>query len=345
MNNIKLNFDFYYLRIKGDMQKQQMIMRTKLPVIDYSKQFNSINGNDAELLAAARILTACGAEISWGSRNEDGNKIDLFLSQPHPWQPSERLVTLVQVKSGVSYGKVLKEGFELKSEAKRLAQRTSHAICIIWIDQATSEAFWAYVHPKTLKGSTTYGKHHQVTPALRYDLARVTSNYYTPLYGGEGIILSIKGSTLQEKRLLAKNAYAALPSEGILSASVGIINFTRIGWKHMFRRDRSKLRKESSLTVIPYLKRLLQHRPSEMFATESNYFTDGDYVIRQIHYALSYDRAKVWNHVSIKSENKKVIIRVIEEIRYPKNWFLEGQLSQRIFRKVTFLSCHYKTKG
>lgn len=55
---------------------------------------NIDNGNDAEVLAASFLVMAIGAEISWGSRNEDGRKIDLICSYDHPWFDKERLFFL-----------------------------------------------------------------------------------------------------------------------------------------------------------------------------------------------------------------------------------------------------------
>lgn len=135
-----------------------------------TKAFNLINGFDAEILAATRILTACGGEIKWSSRTEEGNKIDLILSYEHPWHENERLIMMVQVKSGETYGYIEKNGFVLKSAAKKLSQRTSKGICVIWVNRDISETFWAYVHPRTLKGQQEYGGQHKITPSLRYDL-------------------------------------------------------------------------------------------------------------------------------------------------------------------------------
>ena len=98
-------------------------------------------------MATAILAMAVGGEICWGSRNEDGRKIDLICSYDHPWIPKERIIFLVQVKLGDSYGKRTVSGFKLKTNAITSVQRSTHSMCFIWVDRNTESLFWAYISP------------------------------------------------------------------------------------------------------------------------------------------------------------------------------------------------------
>jgi hypothetical protein len=102
-----------------------LLAKRPLPVPQQTVPFNHINGYDAEKLAAVRALAACGGEIRWSSRMEEGNKIDLLLSFENPFYRSERLVLAVQVKSGDSYGELTSDGFKLKTSGKTI-KSTNH---------------------------------------------------------------------------------------------------------------------------------------------------------------------------------------------------------------------------
>ena len=82
--------------------KSRLLISDKLPVAEFSRKNNHDNGNEAEFLSASSLISAFGAEIRWGSRNEDGSKIDLFISFNHPWK-EDRIILLVQIKSGNGY--------------------------------------------------------------------------------------------------------------------------------------------------------------------------------------------------------------------------------------------------
>jgi hypothetical protein len=328
--------------LKRKKKYQSLLVKTPLPVVKSDRSANPVNGFDSEILAAGRLLSACGAEVRWSSRNEEGNKIDIILSYEHPWYKAERLFIMVQVKSGPSYGHSIGSGFTLKASAKKLSQRTSKGICVIWVDRSTSKTFWAFVHPKTQKGQQEYGMHHQITPALRFDLARCDFHGFDTHMGGLGITLTTKGGTLAEKRRYAKLAYQKLRLSKYLSPVLGEITISRIGWRHMFRSSRSAVRKETSFVVIPHLDKILMQRPSENVVLSTTYIPQGDYTIRRIEYILAFSQCEYFNKKIGQLKNIKVIIRVAEEIRYPIDWDTRGIIGQRIDRSVTLISCYYK---
>jgi hypothetical protein len=95
--------------------KSELLISQKLPKQLVKNSLNAQNNKDAEILAASVLANAFNAEVRWGSRNEDGSKIDLFISYDHPWEKKgERIVVLVQVKSGSSYANVKNKQLKMK---------------------------------------------------------------------------------------------------------------------------------------------------------------------------------------------------------------------------------------
>ena len=313
---------------------RQQIIETR----DYSIQ----NGNDAEVLSASLLLSAIGAEISWGSRNEDGRKIDLICSYDHPWFEKERLIFLVQVKSGDSFGEKLLNGFKLKSNAKLAAQRTSHPICLVWVHRESNSSYWAYIHPNSTKESQTYGNNHEITPAMRFDIARCQAKYLPVKSGGSGLILSDYKGNVKDKRANALANYRRFSKLDIICPTLGKVEFTRIGWRHMFRKTRSADYKSKSLTVINFLDKLLVDKPSETYISKSKISEQTDFNYRTSEYVLIFDNVKYFNAKSKTNENIKVVIRLLEEIMWPKKWNLNSTLTQSVDRRLVLLSCYYK---
>ncbi|MBE9158203.1 hypothetical protein IQ265_28045 [Nodosilinea sp. LEGE 06152] len=304
---------------------------------------NPQNGNDAEKLASSMLVLACQAEIRWGFREEDGDKIDLFLSCEHPWYLGERLIILVQIKSGKSYGEQKKDGFLLKKNAKIAAQRTSHPICIVWVNRESTACFWAYVHPNSNDLSQEYGLHHSITPAMLFDLARCSGKYTLKSRGGGGIIVRKRTTHLTQRRKNVKSSYRQIAQEGILSPVLGNIELTRLGWRHMLRKSRASKHKEASLNTIPYLKRFLEQLPSSHAILSVNYLREDGFVYRSVEHLLKYEKAKI--NVGSNNNNsvpRTFLFKILETVRYPEAWTSEAHLSQKVERRVVLKNAYYK---
>jgi hypothetical protein len=305
-----------------------------------NRENNLENGNDAEVLSASMLLKAMGAEVSWGSRNEDGRKIDLICSYDHPWISKERLIFFVQVKSGSTYGRKLPIGFTLLGVAKKSAQRTSHPICLIWVERQTNSTYWAYIHPFSTNESQHYGDNHLVNPATRFDIARCQAKVIPGKSEGSGIIIKELTGTLKIKRAYALKKYKSLKNKTIINPNLGIVEFTRVGWRHMFRKQRSSMNKEKSMNLIPYLANLLEHKPSKIYITKNELESERGYEFRTSEYVLTYDKVEFNN--AGKLESTSVIIRLLEEIMWPEDWKENSMLSQLIKRRLVLLSAYYK---
>ena len=310
--------------------------------IKQTRDFNIPNGNDAEIFSASLLLSAIGAEISWGSRNEDGRKIDLICSYDHPWFDKERLIFLVQVKSGDSFGEKLHNGFKLKTNAKQAAQRTSHPICLIWVHRDSNSSFWAYIHPNSTNQTQTYGNNHELTPPMRFDIARCQAKYLPVKLGGSGIIITDSIGSLKDKRKIALTSYRKYSEGDIICPNLGRVEFTRIGWRHMFRKTRSAEYKNKSLAVINYLDKILIDKPSDTYISKFEITEQSDFKYRNCEYVLIYNQVKYFNRLTKTTENIKVVVRLMEEIMWPVNWNLNSTLTQSIDRRLVLLSCYYK---
>lgn len=300
---------------------------------------NVSNGNDAEILTASTLVMAIGAEISWGSRNEDGRKIDLICSYDHPWIDKERIVFFVQVKSGISYGERTNAGFKLKTKAKTSAQRSSHSICLIWVDRDTERLFWVYIFPGIIKKPQEYGDSHLVSPPMRFDIARHQSRFLPIKKGGSGIIMKVHNANFREVRQDALTKYKSFRTKGIFCPTFGTIQVTRIGWRHMLRKTRSSINKSKSFTTIKYLDQIIKDIPSEIYISQCKMLEYSNFQYRNKEYVLIYNNVK--KHDS-SIENVKVVIRIIEEIKWPTNWKENSTLTQFVERKLVLLSCYYK---
>lgn len=307
-----------------------------------TRSFNAENGSDAETFAAAMFISACRGEVSWGSRDQDNSKIDLILSYEHPWFSQEKVIVLSQVKSGASYGEIIEDGVSIKPRAVESCLRTSHSICLIWVDRKVSKIFWAYLLPGARKGARSYGRHHELTPAIAFDLARCMATPSRGPKGGTGItIQEYPSEKLTQRRRHAKEQYRHVNE--VVAPTLGNIEFTRLGWRHMFRSSRSKRYKALSLNLIPLLPKILIRFPSDQAIIATNYWNYGLYSHRSVEHLLKFSGVAIQDDGG-KRRVATVVVRLVEEIRYPKDWAGRAMLSQNVSRRVVLRSAYYKNQ-
>lgn len=320
------------------------------PVALRTRQMNHLNGSDAESRAATILTFACRGEVRWGSRLEDGSGIDILMSAAHPWYPGERMMVLAQVKSGDSHGSKVGErsGFVLKKQAIVKAARTSHALCVLWVDEHTGDSYWAYLKPTSRRNDTKLGEHHRVTPATLYDLARCIGAYSPLPRGGVGITVATSSGVntgtkvLATKRSRARTAYFREKS-AVQSPVMGPVELTRLGWRHMFRKGRRAAIKNTSLELIPHLRNLLTQVPSSHVVTKVDFSNaHPEWVLRSSEHLLIFDEIALSQKGSSKTGRASAYVRLLEEIRFPYEWTLDPMLSQRVQRRVVVQTCYYK---
>lgn len=324
-------------------QKKKYRLLATVPLVqsEQTPPYNAINGSDSESLAAAKFIAAFRGEVSWGSRQMDNRKIDLILNCEHPWFPDERLVVLAQVKSGNTYGETTNEGVKVKSRAVAECQRTSHSICLIWVDRENSKIFWAYIHPRTKSDTRQYGRNHELTPAIRYDLARCMAVPFGGAAGASGLTISYQNTDLKQLREIGKKCYKDISSRSISMPTLGLISLTRLAWRHMFRSGRSLAYKKRSLRLIPYLSQILTRFPDDQAIITSEYWEEDGYQYRSLEHLLKYRNAAVAGPGTADFK-AIVLIRVIEEIRFPADWADKAMLSQEVARRVVLRSAYFK---
>jgi hypothetical protein len=105
----------------------------------------------------------------------------------------------------------------------------------------------------------------------------------------------------------------------------------------MFRKGRSVQGKMSSLLVIPYLDKIIKTYPTATYISRCDVTSDRDFTYRSSEYVLSYEKVKIQ-----AGTMTKVVVRLLEEIRYPSDWAEKGIFSQLLERKLVLLSCYNK---
>ncbi|WP_202802655.1 hypothetical protein [Alcanivorax hongdengensis] len=288
----------------------------------------------------SKFILACRGEGHWGSREEDNSKIDLIFSFEHPWASGERMMVLCQVKSGNSYGSLTENGFELKSKAKAAAIRSSHQICVVWIDRNERKAFWAYIHPDSVARAQKYGAYHEVTPATKFDLARCISMARSGSKGAKGLHIRRRDTPIAIRRKTVKGRYQDIRT--VRSPVLGEIELGRVGWRHMFRKGRRKEGKIRSLEIIPYLHRLLPRWPTTHAITSSSEFKVNGYTYQVREHLLKFDELTVSSKNEEVREDLCAHVRVREEICYPNDWESVVMLSQQVKRRIVLKSAYYK---
>jgi hypothetical protein len=309
-------------------------------------------GNYGESVAAARLLFSTKGEVRWGSRNEDGRKIDIIFSCDHPWameyciqmgleQADEILLTLMQVKCGTSFALEYKKGFKIKYSVIKDVYRSTHPITLLWVNPINSKVFWAYLKPTAKGHHKIFGEHHILNPCFPYDLARCQISLAAPREGS-GLILSpinLNDKALRDK---AREFYKKYSQENVISPVLGKITFGQIGWRHILRRTRKLQNKKQSLKMMPVLQNILKHVPSSHIIKDVLIKKKGVWEHRYSTHLLEFNKVKMVDSNTQILKEIKVVLKVIEGIQYPSNWHIDPKIEGNIKREVKFYSCYYK---
>ena len=305
-----------------------------------TRNLNSQNGNDSEVISASNLIQALNAELSWGSRNEDNSKIDLLLSFNHPWIKGKRTFLLSQVKSGASFGKVINNTIKLYAKGIKEAQKSQNDICLVWYDHSTQENYWAYIHRNSKPKIVELGQNHILSPATRFEISRcISRSTKLKFFNSRGLILDfkkIKSIPLSIHRKNVRTFYKN--SNTIENPLYGRIDLTNYGWKHMFRKSRVKQYKNDSLIIIPYLKQLLSFQPDRHWVISFNSSKHNEFTIINYEHVLRYENIKNNDNEDVF----EVVIKLIEEVIFPTEWKSANLLTQKVFRKSILKSCSLK---
>ena len=318
-----------------------------LPLTIYGEGKNHLNGGDAESYAAGKLVNALKGEIRWGSRIEDGRKVDLILSYEHPWSILKEISIIpVQVKSGTSYGKTIKHGVVFKKKVFESTLRSTHHIVIVWVDLNSGRLFWTFVHNHSLGKELELGKHHELSPATRYDIARCLGRFIRTNKGGEGITISLNripykhSDTKDESRRINWKKIRRIYNEKkkVGSPVLGTIEVTSSGYRHMFKSSNNKDRKKISMYVIPYISSLLSQIPSSHKVKFIGEERANKFTINSREHILNFDKVDFSGEGS--DDFKGVTAKITEQISYPSNWDRLALTGQIVTRRVILKSIY-----
>jgi len=322
-------------------------------------KLNDLNGHDAERLSASSLTLALNARISWASRKEDNAKTDLIITMLHPWIENKVETILTQIKSGNTYAKIFhSDKYILKIEKSKfkIFTKQNHHSLICWVNASENDIYWFVIKANAQFYRNVYGPSHKLSPATRFDLIRVI-NGFGDRNGGKGLHFTVRKKdstssfykyndvTFKTIRAIAKKEYNKLKKANFTSNIFGEIQITNYGWRHMTRESRWNDYKVSSYEIIPILSHVLTRSPSKHFIQNYWFESDKEYEYRKIEYLLEYHNIKKRDIDNKKVSKVDVFVKLIEVIKYPKEWQKKAQLSQLIERRVFFKSIYYKEKS
>jgi len=316
-------------------------------------QFIGSNGFDGERLGSAQLTLALNSRISWASRKEDNSKIDLIVTFEHPWKNNEIEVILTQIKSGFSYANIVSGKLKIKKSEFAHYKNRNHSSLICWLNQDSNEFYWFIIRANASYFRSEYNSSHKLNPSSRFDIKRIL-NSFNDKDGGKGLKFKTKSFDRQrdkynfdEFKLLrkkAKESYNGLKKHDYESPLFGLIEFTRIGWRHITRESRLNEYKVASYEIIPLLKNIIIKAPSKHYIQTTLEELDNFEIYRQNEYLLEYQNIIILNKTTNSEFKTRVYIKLIEAIRYPKNWKENALLSQQVHRRVIFKSIYYKVE-
>ncbi|MFN8864349.1 MAG: hypothetical protein ACK5W1_08560 [Flavobacteriales bacterium] len=293
-------------------------------------------GDHGERIAASLLVQALGAEVRWGSRNEDSNKWDLLVSYDPP-HFHEKIMCTFQVKTGPSFAKYCDDTKILKITKSTLNQcyRSITRNILCWVDLEKSRAFVHAVFSKPSKPAEIKFP-LEIDPSLPYFLTPII--LFNQRKGTKtGITISNNNQNLTpELRNSARHQFRCY--EYVFNPVFGRIALTNHSWNHMFRDGRKEKRQLNSLIVIPYLNALLEKCPSSLYTNSSESFkVSKEYVVRQREYTLIY------NGIQLQGKGTStIVIRVLKEVRFNRYWRIDFKKSLDTLETTVLRSIYIK---
>jgi hypothetical protein len=268
--------------------------------------------------AAAMLGIAACAETTSSSMSEDAAKVDVKLSFRHSFQPNRLINVHAQVKSGRSYRLRSSSSSHLRlgidRETLAALSGTGTPGLVVWVPPPPlSRLYWYAVDPRrSVKSGVEVSRDQFVRPSIRYDLTRLAEYAaWTPLLATQTMAVLPDAAVHQR----AKRAYAALKSGGCCHPFIGSLAVTRLAWRHITRRSKTKRRRTLALRAVPHLKFFLQRAPDRYAWTQKPLVRFGK-EIRDVKFLTFWYRAAL----TIAGERYSLLVRVKEEISYPAGW-------------------------
>lgn len=304
-------------------------------------QENKADGEAGGRRAAALLSAALCAESSHATLNEDWAKVDLKLAFRNSFSPSSLITVHAQIKTGVSY--------KAKSTTPQVVtlqnvddatvgalQDGTQPALIAWVPPSGSQRiYWHLVKPRGSKNlPIKIPRSNYVRPSLQIDISR----HHVYLSNRKGFPqITLPSPVPQDLRANAIAEYKKLQHAPISNPVCGSVFVTRRGWRHVTRRSRQSLKRERSFMLLPYLRTILGHSPSRYLVTKPLVRLVGARIHETREVLLWYEHAIKLNDIA-----SEVLVRIVEEIDYPKSWQCQPLGVKDISCKRTLLSWWFK---
>lgn len=167
--------------------------------------------------------------------------------------------------------------------------------------------------------------------------------------GGKGLIFNRKNEDYEyedheflELRNTAKKAYALLKKQTINNPLFGVIEVTRLGWRHISRESRWYYYKTASYEAILILDKILGLSPAKHYIIKNIENETFEYCFRENEFLLRYNNIKVFDKAENKLLRVDVYVKLIEICSYVKEWKQKPAYTMQTKRRVIFKSIFYK---
>jgi hypothetical protein len=267
--------------------------------------------------AAALLGIAACAETVHTTLSEEAAKIDMKLSFRHAFN-STAVTVHAQVKSGRSFRAKASSKTQLTlnidlETLTALRESTAPGL-LVWVPPVPlSRLYWYASDPRRpFKSPAKIQREQYVRPSIRYDLTRVCT-----YAGWQGAAPQQTAANIDEASVLnaAKQAYADLKANMENHPLVGNLRFTRMAWRHVTRRSKSRARRNLRLRATPYLKAFLSRLPDRFVCNQGPITPCGRKMVDERYILCWYRKA-----LSIRGENYTLLVRIKEVITFPTNW-------------------------
>lgn len=309
---------------------------------------NKFNGKLSERYFAGILTTALDARVSFTSRTEDDAKLDLVTIMSHPWELNKVEILYTQVKSGESICKV--DGTKLKvnkSKFKSLLQRT-HNTLVCWTKVDDEEQYWFLIKSNSRFFKTEYDKIHVLSPLTKFDIVRLVTAANNS-DGGAGLIFKRKNERYKyshqeyiELRNRAKSSYSLAKNKEIYNPLFGVVEVTKLGWRHITRESRYCDFKMASYEIIAILKNILKVSPTRHYIIKSIELQRGRECFRELEFLLYYGKVKVFDREQARLMQVDVYVKLLEICSFDRAWKLIPKNTTNVKRRVIFKSIYYK---
>jgi hypothetical protein len=278
---------------------------------------NRADGAAGARRAAALLSIAACAETTHATLDEEAAKIDMKLSFRHSF--TDNPVTFhAQIKSGKSFRAKASSNthLTLKIDLETLAALRGEPTpgLLVWVPPIPlNRLYWYSSDPRRpFKSPARIQRQQYVRPSLRYDLSRVCT--YS---GWQGSSPQQTAAHIDEARVMpaAKLAYSDLKAKMPNHPLIGNLRITRMAWRHVTRRSKSRTNRTLRLRAAPYLKAFLSKLPDRFVCNQGPITPCGHRTIEERYILCWYRKA-----LSIQGEDYTLLVRIKEEIIFPTAW-------------------------